>query len=369
MGFRFPHVFDECASNDDVYIQTALPAVAHVLESGIATIFMFGQTGSGKTHTMGGLMSLAIQDLFAGMETDDNPYPLFNVTAFEIAGKNMRDLFDRSGSPQDIKVMEDKDGRTHVIGLRSQQVQSPTDALDVLRAAQALRTTRATQANDVSSRSHAVYRISFCDGRTSAAQNRATLTLVDCAGSERNEDSFHHDAQARKDAAEINSAIFALKECFRVMRSPRGQQPPFRQSLLTRVLSDSFASQDALVVAIGTVSPSSADTEHSLATLQALQSLQGTQMSFEEHEDVPRLKDQETALHPKNWSEDDVRKWLENAISGRARAYAPALARGTDGKNLLRWAPVRFKQLCAGSEALGSQLYQDLRQTMKAAGN
>ena len=97
------------------------------------------------------------------------------------------------------------------------------------------------------------------------------------------------DSGSRKDAAEINSTIFALKECFRVMRSSRGQ-PPYRESLLTRVLSDSFASDQAMVVAIGTVSPSAKDTEHSIGTLRALQQLQGTQMSFEEREDIVKPK-------------------------------------------------------------------------------
>ena len=43
-------------------------------------------------------------------------------------------------------------------------------------------------------------------------------------------------------------------------------QPPYRESLLTRVLSDSFGSDEAMVVAIGTVSPSAKDTEHSIGT-------------------------------------------------------------------------------------------------------
>merc|ERR1719356_14264 len=137
----------------------------------------------------------------------------------------MRDLLDPTSSPQDIKVMEDKGHCTRVVGLSSQEVQSPMDALHLLQEAQAVRTTRATQANDTSSRSHAVYRISICSGSTGVTQNRSTLTLVDCAGSERNEDSTHHDAQSRKDQADINSSIFALKECFRVLRSSHGQQP------------------------------------------------------------------------------------------------------------------------------------------------
>merc|ERR1712100_724705 len=137
------------------------------------------------------------------------------------------------------------------MGLTAIEIDSPSDLLTLLEEAQARRTTRATQANDTSSRSHAVYRIRLYTEATQA-NDTAVLTLVDCAGSERNADSTHHDAQSLKDAAEINSTIFALKECFRVMRSSKAQQPPYRSSLLTRVLSDSFASEQALIVAIGT---------------------------------------------------------------------------------------------------------------------
>ena len=53
-----------------------------------------------------------------------------------------------------------------------------------------------------------------------------------------------------------------------------------------------------MVVAIGTVSPSAKDTEHSIGTLRALQQLQGTQMSFEEREDILKPKQEvEPWLH------------------------------------------------------------------------
>ena len=35
--------------------------------------------------------------------------------------------------------------------------------------------------------------------------------LVDCAGSERKEDSNHHSAERQKEGAEINASIYALK--------------------------------------------------------------------------------------------------------------------------------------------------------------
>lgn len=363
MGFQFSHAFGQSCTDDEVYTQCAAPAVDHVLREGVATIFMFGQTGSGKTHTMGGLIERAMAHLNAGgawSTSADAHCP--SITAFEIAGRRLRDLLDTPGTEKELKVMEDKGHRTRVLGLCHWEAGSADELLRFLYEAQRRRTTRATQVNDTSSRSHAVYRVSLGapDGATSL------LTLVDCAGSERREDTSNHDAQSRKDAAEINSTIFALKECFRVMRSSKGQQPPFRESLLTRVLADSFSSEHALIVAIGTVSPSASDTEHSIGTLRALQQLQGTQMSFEDREDVAKPRTQKMP-HPQHWSEEEVRVWLEGAIGGRARAHASGLSRGTDGKNLVRWPLVRFTQLCAGDDDLGSRLYQDLRQKIRSS--
>jgi len=360
MGYQFSHAFDENSTDDEVYERCAAPVVQHVLQGGVASLFMFGQTGSGKTHTMDGLLRRAAAHLFGseGFNRGSNgarAAPL-SLTAFEIAGRVMRDLLDTS--PKDLKVMEDKDHRTHVLGVEACEVHSAEELLSLVRDAQAHRATRATQVNDTSSRSHAVFRI--WNGGSGA---NSVLTLVDCAGSERREDSSRHDQQSRKDAAEINSTIFALKECFRVMRSSRGQ-PPYRESLLTRVLSDSFASDTALIVAVGTVSPAAADTEHSIGTLRALQQLQGTQLAFDTREDVAKPKTVEEA-HPRTWSEEEVRQWLEEALGGLARKYAAGVTRGTDGKNLVRWPLQRFTQLCGGEEDLGSQLYQDLRHRIR----
>jgi len=373
MGFPFSHAIGEDATDDDVYHQCVAHAVQHVLCDGVATIFMFGQTGSGKTHTMSGIIGRAISDMFDDRSVRDCQ-PSYNVTAFEIAGKTMRDLLD--GAAKELKVMEDRNHRTHVLGVREKEAQNAKELISVLKEAQTHRTTRATQVNDTSSRSHAVYRIAATAsvgqrggsaragpaGGGSGAAAASVLTLVDCAGSERREDSSHHDSQSRKDAAEINSTIFALKECFRVMRASRGQQqPPYRDSLLTRVLADSFASEQALIVAIGTVSPSATDTEHSIGTLRALQQLQGTEMAFQVKEDVAMPRAHDEASHPRHWSEEEVRQWAEVALGGRVRVFAPALTRGTDGKNLVRWPVARFTQLCGGDDDLGTRLYQDLR--------
>jgi len=131
-------------------------------------------------------------------------------------------------------------------------------------------------------------------------------------------------------------------------------------------LSDSFSSDSALIVAIGTVSPSATDTEHSIGTLRSLQQLQGTQMAFETREDIVLCKS--TTPHPRTWSEDDVRQWMEIAAGGRAKVYAAAVKKGTDGKNFIRWPIQRFVQLCGGDNDLGGKVYADLRERIKASG-
>lgn len=349
-GFQFAHAFSEQASDEDVYHQCAFPAVEHVRAGKVATLFMFGQTGSGKTHTMRGLIERASSHLFA----DGGRYQL---TAFEIAGKTMRDLLSADAATE-LKLMDDKGNKTRILGATAIEATTGDELMERIADAQAHRATRATQANDTSSRSHAVYQILGAQG--------AMLTLVDCAGSERREDTTQHDALQQKEAAEINATIFALKECFRVMRSSKGQQPPYRSSLLTRVLSDSFASPEALIVAIGTVSPSATDTEHSLSTLKSLQDLQGSKMAFEEREDI--VKTRKVEPHPRTWNEAAVRQWMEAAAGGAAQDYAGALTKGTDGKNLIRWPQTRFTQLCGGDQVLGQKLFEELRVKMRSPG-
>ena len=184
MGFQFTNAFHESVSDDEVYENCASAAVQHVLSGNIAALFMFGQTGSGKTHTMSGLLQRAAAHIFQQESK-------VTLTAFEIAGKVMRDLLD--GSPKELKIREDKSGKTQVLGLQTQDASSSADLVRILQGAQAHRATRATQVNETSSRSHAVFRITR--EAKEAKDSPATLTLVDCAGSERREDTTQHDAR------------------------------------------------------------------------------------------------------------------------------------------------------------------------------
>ena len=102
------------------------------------------------------------------------------------------------------------------------------------------------------------------------------LLLVDCAGSEWASDSSEHSAARRREGAEINASLHALKQCVRKHgeRTRNGRaHVPYRESLLTRILAPVFECADARLAVIGCVSPGACDAEHSIATLRTVAQL------------------------------------------------------------------------------------------------
>jgi len=103
----------------------------------------------------------------------------------------------------------DTHGTTHVLGAVVRAAHDGAGLLQTLSDGLALRCTEVTERNANSSRSHAVCALRFCaSGRT--------LRLADLAGSERNLDTVGMSAAEHRASAEINKALFALKECFRM---------------------------------------------------------------------------------------------------------------------------------------------------------
>jgi kinesin family protein 2/24 len=134
-----------------------------------------------------------------------------------------------------------------------------------------LRTTHTTEANDTSSRSHAICQIFFRDIHTGKLKGK--LSLVDLAGSERGTDTKSHNTQRRTESAEINTSLLSLKECIRALgqKGNKQSQPlhvPYRGSKLTLILKDCFTSAHAKTTMIATVSPGASGADHSLNTLR-----------------------------------------------------------------------------------------------------
>jgi kinesin family protein 2/24 len=126
-------------------------------------------------------------------------------------------------------------------------IDKPDDLIAFVRFGSGVRTTSATGVHDASSRSHAILRMYVRLRQSSsttsaeyarkfrgvagedtplasAAEFEGVLSLVDLAGSEKNIDSMHHSAQRRKEGAQINASLMALKECVRARASGKNRE-------------------------------------------------------------------------------------------------------------------------------------------------
>ncbi|CAE8693761.1 unnamed protein product, partial [Polarella glacialis] len=108
--FAFDHVYDQDASQPDVYACTARASVMSALQGYNATILAYGPTGTGKTYTMEGsrwrqphghgIIPRSMEDIFVHISQWRNPQTRFTVRAsyLQIYNEVISDLLkpDRS---------------------------------------------------------------------------------------------------------------------------------------------------------------------------------------------------------------------------------------------------------------------------------
>jgi kinesin family protein 18/19 len=107
------------------------------------------------------------------------------------------------------------------------------------------RTTEATNANQTSSRSHAVFQITVI--KTPRTKNTSVetligkLSLIDLAGSERGTATENRGIRLME-GAKINRSLLALANCINALgdKNKKGFFVPYRDSKLTRLLKDSL---------------------------------------------------------------------------------------------------------------------------------
>ena len=267
-SFRFDQTFDEDSTTDTVYQYTAKPLVNYVCggNGARATVFAYGQTGSGKTFTMSGIQKMVADDIFAILSNKEERCSCDNTTIsiaiFEIYGGRIQDLLNKRNR---LKVLEDGKGEVVISGLEEFEASTPEELLALIEKGQTNRTTHATEANDESSRSHAICQILFRDPSTSRLKGK--LSLVDLAGSERGSDTKSHNRQRRTESSEINTSLLALKECIRAIDGD-SRHVPYRQSKLTLILKDAFTSKNARAAMISCLAPGSLSSDHTLNTLR-----------------------------------------------------------------------------------------------------
>jgi len=266
--FTFDAVFDCDASNVDIYTQCCRPLVYKVFHGAKATCFAYGQTGSGKSWTMlgqgniePGLWGQAGRDIFSVVRLEQFAHLCVMVSYFEIYGDKLFDLLQRR---KELQCREDRKHQVNIVGLTVKNCTTEEQLLETINEGTQIRATGVTGANSQSSRSHAVLSIELRTRETD--KPHGCFSFIDLAGSERGADTMKNTKQTRREGAEINKSLLALKECIRALDMRHGHKP-FRQSMLTRVLKESLTG-NAYTLMIANVSPSSGCSEDTLNSLR-----------------------------------------------------------------------------------------------------
>uniref|UniRef100_K7FAY6 Kinesin family member 1C n=1 Tax=Pelodiscus sinensis TaxID=13735 RepID=K7FAY6_PELSI len=275
------------ASQWQVYKDIGEEMLLHAFEGYNVCIFAYGQTGAGKSYTMmgrqetgqQGIIPQLCEDLFARIaqsRAHDLSYSvemalpdlycvrqfvLQNPTCFSFDITEEMNLWPDS-QQNNIKCIE---GKTSKFGLLAFPLHlSP-------------RTVAATNMNETSSRSHAVFTIVFTQRRHDELTDLDTekvskISLVDLAGSER-ADSSGAKGMRLKEGANINKSLTTLGKVISALAELQNNKKkksdfiPYRDSVLTWLLKENLGgnSRTAMIAAL---SPADISYEETLSTLR-----------------------------------------------------------------------------------------------------
>ncbi|KAM4651094.1 kinesin-like protein KIF1B isoform 12-T13 [Discoglossus pictus] len=257
----------------------------HAFEGYNVCIFAYGQTGAGKSYTMmgkqeetqAGIIPQLCEDLFEKINDNNNDDVSFSVEVsyMEIYCERVRDLLNPKNKGN-LRVREHPLLGPYVEDLSKLAVTSYTDIADLMDAGNKARTVAATNMNETSSRSHAVFTIVFTQKKLDIETNLSTekvskISLVDLAGSER-ADSTGAKGTRLKEGANINKSLTTLGKVISALAEVSKKKKktdfiPYRDSVLTWLLRENLGgnSRTAMVAAL---SPADINYDETLSTLR-----------------------------------------------------------------------------------------------------
>nr|NP_001097346.1 uncoordinated-104, isoform E [Drosophila melanogaster]ABV53825.1 uncoordinated-104, isoform E [Drosophila melanogaster] len=271
-----------------VYKDIGEEMLQHSFDGYNVCIFAYGQTGAGKSYTMmgrqeeqqEGIIPMICKDLFTRIqdtETDDLKYSV-EVSYMEIYCERVRDLLNPKNKGN-LRVREHPLLGPYVEDLSKLAVTDYQDIHDLIDEGNKARTVAATNMNETSSRSHAVFTIFFTQRRHDLMTNLTTekvskISLVDLAGSER-ADSTGAKGTRLKEGANINKSLTTLGKVISALAEVASKKKntkkadfiPYRDSALTWLLRENLGgnSKTAMIAAI---SPADINYDETLSTLR-----------------------------------------------------------------------------------------------------
>ncbi|XP_056276947.1 kinesin-like protein KIF1A isoform X4 [Pseudoliparis swirei] len=281
------------ASQEQVYKDIGVEMLHHAFEGYNVCIFAYGQTGAGKSYTMmgrqeqdeQGIIPLLCEDLFTKINCSNNDNNMgysVEVSYMEIYCERVRDLLNPKNKAN-LRVREHPLMGPYVEDLSKLAVTSFNDIQDLMESGNKARTVAATNMNESSSRSHAVFNIIFTQKKhdmdsENTSEKVSKISLVDLAGSER-ADSTGAKGTRLKEGSNINKSLTTLGKVISALAdqesAPNKNKKkkkvecfiPYRDSVLTWLLRENLGgnSRTAMVAAL---SPADINYDETLSTLR-----------------------------------------------------------------------------------------------------
>lgn len=307
--FSFDAAYGSHSRQSDLYSETFSTLVDSVMNGFNGTIFAYGQTGTGKTFTMEGVaedeelrgvIPRSFDQIFQHIAASSVGQFLVRASYMEIYQERIRDLLHADQS-RCLELRERPDTGVYVRDLTSSVCSNVAEMKAVMTKGNANRSVGATNMNEHSSRSHALFiatveyaePISACSdpssdhadggGTVSAATPQSgdadsafgtnsvrfrvgKLNLVDLAGSER-QSKTGASGERFKEATKINLSLSALGNVISALVDGQCSHVPYRDSKLTRLLQDSLGG-NARTVMVSNIGPASYNYDETLSTLR-----------------------------------------------------------------------------------------------------
>ena len=241
--WTFDKVFDEHQQSNDVYEHIVKPIVDKAIKGYNGTVFAYGQTGSGKTFTMRGnaelpgIIPLTVDHLLATFEATPEREFMIGMIYIEIYNEKIKNLL--TAEERKITVKEETEtGNFELHGVDQKLLSTKDEIMALLVEGDRRRAVAATNMNEHSSRSHAIFRLTvesreIAHGSKSPIM-KSQLNLVDLAGSEKAAQTGA-SGQTLKEGAAINKSLFMLGRVINEL-TQGAHHISYRDSVLTRIL-------------------------------------------------------------------------------------------------------------------------------------
>lgn len=239
----------EFSTQTMVYHDIGEEMLQHSFDGYNVCIFAYGQTGAGKSYTMmgkqeegqEGIIPMICKDLFRRIRetaSDELKYSV-EVSYMEIYCERVRDLLNPKNKGN-LRVREHPLLGPYVEDLSKLAVTSYEDIHDLIDEGNKARTVAATNMNETSSRSHAVFTIFFTQQRHDNMTDLTTekvskISLVDLAGSER-ADSTGAKGTRLKEGANINKSLTTLGKVISALAEIASKSKKSKKQILYHIV-------------------------------------------------------------------------------------------------------------------------------------